>query len=56
MSGAAAGIGTITSTLLIGRITDHYSFAPVLIGASLVPVIATILVFALIRPKRVSAA
>jgi ACS family hexuronate transporter-like MFS transporter len=51
MSGAAAGIGTIASTLMIGRITDHYSFAPVLIGASLVPVIATILVFVLIRPK-----
>ena len=56
MSGAAAGIGTIASTLMIGRITDHYSFAPVLIGASLVPVIATILVFVLIRPKPVSAA
>ena len=53
MSGAAAGIGTIASTLMIGRITDHYSFAPVLIGASLVPVIATILVFVLIRPKPV---
>jgi ACS family hexuronate transporter-like MFS transporter len=50
MSGAAAGLGTITSTLLIGRITDHYSFAPVLIGASLIPVIATALVFLLIRP------
>jgi MFS transporter, ACS family, hexuronate transporter len=50
MSGAAAGLGTITSTLLIGRITDHYSFAPVLIGASLIPVIATVLVFILIRP------
>src|SRR5207253_3242916 len=37
MSGAAAGIGTIISTLLIGRVTDRYSFEPVLIGASLVP-------------------
>jgi ACS family hexuronate transporter-like MFS transporter len=54
MSGAAAGLGTITSTLLIGTITDHYSFAPVLIGASLIPVIATILVFILIRPRSVS--
>ena len=52
MSGAAAGIGTILSTLAIGKITDRYSFEPVLIGASLLPVIATVLVFALIRPVR----
>jgi ACS family hexuronate transporter-like MFS transporter len=50
MSGAAAGIGTITSTLIIGKVTDRYSFEPVLIGASLLPVIATVLVFVLIRP------
>jgi ACS family hexuronate transporter-like MFS transporter len=49
MSGAAAGVGTIISTLLIGGVTDRYSFAPVLAGASLLPVIATILVFVLIR-------
>src|SRR5215467_3559485 len=52
MSGAAAGIGTITSTLIIGKVTDRYSFEPVLIGASLLPVIATMLVFVLIRPER----
>ena len=50
MSGAAAGVGTILSTLAIGKITDRYSFEPVLIGASLLPVIATVLVFVLIRP------
>ena len=55
MSGAAAGIGTITSTLIIGKVTDRYSFEPILIGASLLPVIATVLVFVLIRPSRVSA-
>jgi len=53
MSGAAAGIGTIVSTLLIGKVTDKYSFEPVLIGASLVPVVATVLVFVLVRqPSR----
>jgi ACS family hexuronate transporter-like MFS transporter len=52
MSGAAAGIGTIISTLMIGKVTDRYSFEPVLIGASLVPVVATILVFVLIRPRQ----
>jgi ACS family hexuronate transporter-like MFS transporter len=50
MSGAAAGIGTIISTFLIGKVTDRYSFEPVLIGASLLPIVATILVFVLIRP------
>lgn len=51
MSGCGAGIGTILSTLLIGRITDRYSFEPVLIGASLVPVLATALVFLLIPDR-----
>jgi len=48
MSGAAAGLGTILSTLAIGRISDRLSFEPVLMGASVLPVIATILVFVLI--------
>ena len=54
MSGAAAGVGTIISTLIIGKITDRYSFEPVLIGASILPVLATILVFVLIRPVQPS--
>ena len=54
MSGAAAGIGTITSTLIIGKVTDRYSFEPVLIGASMLPVIATVLVFVLIRPPQLN--
>jgi ACS family hexuronate transporter-like MFS transporter len=49
MSGAAAGIGTILSTFAIGRVTDQHSFAPVLIGASILPVVATALVLVLIR-------
>ena len=52
MSGAAAGIGTISSTLIIGKVTDRYSFEPVLIGASMLPVIATVLVFMLVRPRQ----
>ena len=36
------------STLLIGKVTDRFSFEPVLIGASVLPVIATVLVFVLI--------
>ncbi len=52
MSGTGAGIGTIVSTFLIGRISDRYSFAPILVGASLVPLVATALVFLLIPGKK----
>jgi len=51
MSGAGAGIGTILSTFLIGWVTDRFSFEPVLIGASLVPVVAVVVMFALIRGR-----
>jgi MFS transporter, ACS family, hexuronate transporter len=51
MSGAAAGVGTILSTFAIGKISDRYSFEPVLVGASLLPLVATILVFVLIRDR-----
>jgi ACS family hexuronate transporter-like MFS transporter len=52
LSGTGAGIGTILSTFVIGRISDKYSFAPILVGASLVPLLATALVFLLIRSKK----
>jgi len=52
LSGTGAGVGTIISTFLIGRISDQYSFAPILVGASLVPLAATALVFLLIRKKQ----
>ena len=49
LSGTGAGLGTIVSTFLIGRIADRYSFAPILVGASLIPLAATALVFLLVR-------
>jgi ACS family hexuronate transporter-like MFS transporter len=49
MSGTGAGIGTIIATYLTGVISDRYSFEPILIGASLVPVMATLAVVTLIR-------
>lgn len=52
MSGTGAGIGTIISTFLIGMVSDRYSFAPILIVASLVPLVATALVFLLIPEKK----
>lgn len=49
MSSTGAGIGTIASTLVIGYVSDHYSFAPILIVASLVPLVATALIFLFVR-------
>ena len=57
MSGAGAGIGTILTTFLIGAVADRYSFEPVLIAASLIPLAAVAAVFWLIpseeRPGRI---
>lgn len=50
-SGFGAGIGTIASTYLIGWTADRYSFAPILIAASLVPLAATALVVSLVRRR-----
>jgi len=52
MSGAAAGIGTIAATYLTGRVADQYSFQPILVGASLVPLLAVVLLLALVRNTR----
>lgn len=49
LSGTGAGIGTIASTLLIGVIADKYSFEPILIAASLIPLIGAVLVLRLVR-------
>jgi ACS family hexuronate transporter-like MFS transporter len=51
MSGTGAGLGTILSTYLIGFVSDHYSFEPVIIGASLIPVLAMVMMLVLVRPK-----
>jgi len=51
MSGTGAGLGTILSTFLIGYISDHRSFEPILIAASVIPVVGMILVLLLIRQK-----
>jgi ACS family hexuronate transporter-like MFS transporter len=49
MAGTGAGLGTILSTFLIGTVADHYSFEPILIAASLIPLAAMVLVLTLIR-------
>jgi len=49
MSGTAAGLVTIVATYLIGDITTRYSFTPVLIAGSIIPVVGAGLVLWLIR-------
>lgn len=52
MSGTGAGIGTIAATYLTGMVADRYSFEPVLIAASLIPLIATAAVVLLVRNNK----
>jgi len=49
MSGTGAGIGTIIATFLTGVVSDRYSFEPILIAASLLPLVATAAVMFLVR-------
>lgn len=49
MSGTGAGIGTIIATYLTGMVADRYSFEPILIAASLIPLAAMIAVVTLVR-------
>lgn len=49
LGGTAAGLGTIAATYLTGIIADRYSFKPLLIGASLVPLIAMAALLLLVR-------
>jgi len=56
LSGTGAGIGTITATLLIGTIADRMSFAPILIGASVIPLLAVVAVLMLVRNTAASRA
>src|SRR5215213_8360578 len=52
LSGTGAGIGTIISTYLIGYVSDRYSFEPILITASLIPLAGMALVLLLVRERR----
>jgi len=49
MCGTGAGIGTILSTFLIGVVADRFSFGPILVVASAVPLAAAALALLLIR-------
>lgn len=49
MAGAAAGAGTLLSTYFIGVVADRFSFTPILITASVVPLAAAAFVVTLVR-------
>jgi len=42
---------TILATYLIGQVADRYSFGPVLVAASLIPLIGAFITVALLRPR-----
>jgi MFS transporter, ACS family, aldohexuronate transporter len=49
MAGTGAGLGTIGSTYLIGAIADRFSFTPILLVASVIPLLAAVVVLSLVR-------
>ena len=49
MGGTGAGLGTIGAIYLTGWVADRYSFAPILLGASLLPLVALAAVLLLVR-------
>jgi MFS transporter, ACS family, hexuronate transporter len=54
LGGTAAGIGTIVAIYVTGRVSDTYSFAPILIGASIVPLIGMAAMLLLVRNTKES--
>jgi ACS family hexuronate transporter-like MFS transporter len=52
MSGTGAGIVTLVSTYLIGRVSDRMSFQPIIIVASMVPCLAALIMVTLVRPPK----
>ena len=52
LGGTGAGIGTIAAIYVTGWVSDQYSFAPILIGASLLPLIALAAMLLLVRNTR----
>lgn len=51
LSGTGAGLCTIVATFLIGRVADRYSFAPVLVAASLIPIAGAFITLALMHRR-----
>jgi ACS family hexuronate transporter-like MFS transporter len=51
LSGTGAGLCTIVATFLIGQVADRYSFAPVLVAASLIPMAGAFITLALMHRR-----
>ena len=54
MAGTGAGLGTIGSTYLIGIVADRFSFTPILVASSFIPLLAALFVVVLVRNTRES--
>jgi ACS family hexuronate transporter-like MFS transporter len=52
MGGTGAGLGTIAAIYITGVVSDQYSFAPIIIGASFLPVVAMAAMLLLVRNTR----
>ena len=49
LGGTGAGIGTIAAIYITGWVSDRYSFAPILIGASVLPLVGMAAMLLLVR-------
>ena len=49
LCGSGAGLGTIASSYAIGIVADRFSFGPILVVASMVPLLAAILTLVLVH-------
>ena len=52
LGGLGAGFGAIIFTLTTGWVVDHFSYTPILVVASLLPLLGTVILFALGGPIR----
>jgi ACS family hexuronate transporter-like MFS transporter len=51
LGGTGAGIGTLISTYMIGRISDRFSFQPIVIAGSIIPCLAIAILVLLVRAR-----
>jgi ACS family hexuronate transporter-like MFS transporter len=56
LGGTAAGLGTIAAIYTTGWVSDHYSFVPILLGASVIPLAGMAAMLLLVRNTKESAA
>jgi MFS transporter, ACS family, aldohexuronate transporter len=49
LGGTGAGLGTIAAIYITGWVSDRYSFAPILVGASILPLVAMAAMLLLVR-------